>query len=174
VGLQLELERWKAPFAPWARRSPHWDSPIHACSHPENSIYACPVRIMTYKKEDPPPSRVKPVPFPIIAQAVTLCHRVNTPASNTIADMLLLGFFFLLRSSGAMVLLCTKVDTDLICLLGWWRSNEMLRYLHVQTFPIVAPLAEQMLRHGHYSLMHNQPLGMGEQQDQFRFHQILN
>jgi hypothetical protein len=262
-------------------------------------------QLTAYKKEDPPPSRVKPIPFPVIAQAVALCHRANTPASNTIADMLLLGFFFLLRpgkyaytpnpdadpfrlqdvhllifnhrlhpntateqellavnyialefttqkngvrgelvglgrtghhthcpvialtnrnrhlcthraplhtplyyyydtgwnridtsnltlhlrhtvtamgasygitateisiqslrSSGAMALLCAKVDTDLIRLLGRWRSDEMLRYLHVQTFPVVAPLAEQMLRHGHYSLMHNTPLGIGEQQDQ--------
>jgi hypothetical protein len=79
-----------------------------------------------------------------------------------------------LRSLGAMALLCAKVDTDLIRLLGRWRSDEMLCYLHVQTFPVIAPLAEQMLRHGHYSLMHNTPLGIGEQQDQFGFHQILN
>jgi hypothetical protein len=66
-----------------------------------------------------------------------------------------------LQSSGAMSLLCAKVDTDLICLLGRWRSDEMLRYLHVQTFPIVAPLAAQMLQHSHYSLMPNHPLGNG-------------
>jgi hypothetical protein len=61
-----------------------------------------------------------------------------------------------LRSSGAMALLCARVYTNLIHLLGRWHSDEMLHYLHVQTFPIVAPLAAQMLRHGHYSLMHNQ------------------
>jgi hypothetical protein len=254
-------------------------------------------QLAAYKKQDPPPSWVKPIPFPIIAHSVTLCHRANTPASNTIADMLLLGFFFLLRpgeyaytpnpdadpfrlcdvhllinarrlhpylsteaeltmvnyialefttqkngvrgemvglgrtghptfcpvqallrrvrhfrshraplqtplysyydrrwqridtslltmhlrhtviamgatygiaatdisirslrSSGAMSLLCAKVDTDMIRLLGRWHSDEMLRYLHVQTFPLVAPLAAQMLPHGHFSLMENQPL----------------
>jgi hypothetical protein len=31
-----------------------------------------------------------------------------------------------LRSSGAMALLCANVDTDRICLLGRWQSNEML------------------------------------------------
>jgi hypothetical protein len=61
-----------------------------------------------------------------------------------------------LRSSGAMALLCAKVDTDVIRLLGRWRSDEMLRYLHVQTFPIVAPLASQMLHHGHFTLIPNQ------------------
>jgi hypothetical protein len=68
-----------------------------------------------------------------------------------------------LRASGAMALLCAKVDTDMIRLLGRWRSDEMLRYLHVQAFPLVAPLAQQMLHHGHFSLMANQPLrGFGE------------
>lgn len=64
-----------------------------------------------------------------------------------------------LRSSGAMALLCTKVDTDMIRLLGHWRSNEMLHYLHVQSFPLLAPLAHQMLHHGHYTLMPNLPMG---------------
>jgi hypothetical protein len=64
-----------------------------------------------------------------------------------------------LRSSGAMALLCAKVDTDMIHLLGRWRSNEMLRYLHVQSFPLLAPLAQQMLRHGHYTLIPNLPMG---------------
>jgi hypothetical protein len=31
-----------------------------------------------------------------------------------------------LRSSGAMALLCTKVDTDLIRLLGRWRSDDAM------------------------------------------------
>jgi hypothetical protein len=61
-----------------------------------------------------------------------------------------------LHSSGDMALLCTKVDMDMIRLLGQWHSNEMLRYLHVQTFPIVAPLALQMLHSGHFTLIPNQ------------------
>jgi hypothetical protein len=255
-------------------------------------------QLLAYKKEDPPPCRVKPIPFPVLAQAITLCHMARTPAANAIADMLLLGFFFLLRpgeyaythnpdadpfrlcnvhllinsrrldpitatehelhrvnyvalefttqkngvrgelvglgrtghpihcpvialthrvthlrthrappitplysyydtrwqrvdtttltmhlrhtvtacgaqfgitaidvsirslrSSGAMSLLCAKVDTDTIRLLGRWRSDEMMRYLHVQAFPLLAPLAAQMLHHGHFSLMPNHPIG---------------
>jgi hypothetical protein len=65
--------------------------------------------------------------------------------------------------SGVISLLCAKVDTDMIHLLGRWRNDKMLRYLHVQTFHRVAPLAAQMLCHGHFSLMSNQPLrGIGE------------
>jgi hypothetical protein len=64
-----------------------------------------------------------------------------------------------LRASGAMALLCAEVDTDKIRLLGRWRSDEMLRYLHVQAFPIVAPLASQMVRHGFYSFFPNNNMG---------------
>jgi hypothetical protein len=31
--MQSGLERWKVPFVPWGRRSPHWDIPTHACTH---------------------------------------------------------------------------------------------------------------------------------------------
>ncbi len=63
-----------------------------------------------------------------------------------------------LRSSGAMALLCTNVDTDRIRLLGRWRSDEMLRYLHVQAFLVIASLAPAMLLHGHFTLIPNTPL----------------
>jgi hypothetical protein len=63
-----------------------------------------------------------------------------------------------LRSSGAMALLCAEVDTDRIRLLGRWRSDEMLRYLHIQALPIVVPLANQMVRHGYFSFIPNNRL----------------
>jgi hypothetical protein len=63
-----------------------------------------------------------------------------------------------LRSSGAMALLCADVDSDRIRLLGCWRSDEMLRYLHVQALPIVAPLANLMVQHGFYNLLPNDPI----------------
>jgi hypothetical protein len=63
-----------------------------------------------------------------------------------------------LRSSGAMALLCAAVDPDKIRLLGRWRSDEMLRYLHVQAFPIIASLASQMLLHGQFALIPNNRL----------------
>jgi hypothetical protein len=63
-----------------------------------------------------------------------------------------------LHSSSVMSLLCAKVDTNMIRLLGQWRSDEMLCYLHIQTLPLIAPHAAQMLRHGHFTLMENQPI----------------
>jgi hypothetical protein len=64
-----------------------------------------------------------------------------------------------LRSSGAMALLCADVDSERIRLLGRWKSDEMLRYLHVQALPIVAPLATLMVQHGHFSFIPNNRLG---------------
>jgi hypothetical protein len=63
-----------------------------------------------------------------------------------------------LRASGATALFCAQVDTDRICLLGRWRSDEMLRYLHVQAYPVVADLAPIMLHRGNFHLIPNQHL----------------
>jgi hypothetical protein len=72
-----------------------------------------------------------------------------------------------LVNSQPRLLLFAKVDSDTIRLLGRWRSDEMLCYLHVQAFPLVAPLAFQMLHHGHFTLMPNHTHGArGELQDQ--------
>lgn len=68
-----------------------------------------------------------------------------------------------LRATGATSLLCAQVDTDRIRLLGRWRSDEMLRYLHVQAYPVVADLAPTMLQHGDFHLIPNQPLGLPDQ-----------
>jgi hypothetical protein len=254
-------------------------------------------QLSAYKKQDPPPHRVKPIALPVIGYAADMCRLAHTPYANALADMLLLGFYFLLRpgeyartsnpdaspfricdvhlmindrclhpyhandaelsrvnfvgleftnqkngvrgeivglgksghhtwypvlailnrirhlrahaapltspiylyysgtwryidttaltqqlrltvttlghqyglspsdisvrslrASGAMALLCARVDTDTIRLLGRWRSDEMLRYLHVQSYPIVTPLASRMLHQVHFSLIPNHHL----------------
>ena len=55
-----------------------------------------------------------------------------------------------LRASGAMALLVSKVNTDLFRLLGWWRSVEILRYLHLQAQPIMQRFACLMVTHVDY------------------------
>jgi hypothetical protein len=60
-----------------------------------------------------------------------------------------------LRASGAMALLSAKIDTDLIRLVGRWRSDEMLRYLHVQAEPTMRNFASLMLQHGTFVLHPN-------------------
>ena len=58
-----------------------------------------------------------------------------------------------LRSAGAMALLCAHVDSDTIRLLGRWRSDEMLRYLHVQAQPIMHQFSQRMLHAGSYTML---------------------
>ncbi len=58
-----------------------------------------------------------------------------------------------LRAAGATALLLAKVDPDVIRLIGRWRSDEMLRYLHVQAYPLMKNYAQQMLSAGTYTLI---------------------
>jgi hypothetical protein len=55
-----------------------------------------------------------------------------------------------------MALLCAHIDSDIIRLLGRWRSDEMLRYLHVQAEPIMRDFACRMLSGGTFTLLPNQ------------------
>jgi hypothetical protein len=57
-----------------------------------------------------------------------------------------------LRAGGAMALLCGRVDTDTIRLVGRWHSDAMFRYLHGQALPIIKNLAKTMLQHGCFTL----------------------
>ena len=49
-----------------------------------------------------------------------------------------------------------KIDPDIIRLIGRWRSDEMLRYLHVQAAPLMSDYARKMLHAGNYTLIPNQ------------------
>jgi hypothetical protein len=60
-----------------------------------------------------------------------------------------------LRAAGAMALLCAHVDTDIIRLVGRWRSDEMLRYLHVQAEPIMRDFSKRMVAEGDFNLLPN-------------------
>ena len=64
-----------------------------------------------------------------------------------------------LRAGGAMALLCARIDPDIIRLVGRWRSDEMLRYLHTQAYPLMHTFASAMTLHGSFSLIpgHNVP-----------------
>ena len=61
-----------------------------------------------------------------------------------------------LRAAGANALLCGGVDTDVIRLLGRWRSDEMLRYLHTQAGPVLRDFSKKMLAGGSFTLIPNQ------------------
>jgi hypothetical protein len=55
-----------------------------------------------------------------------------------------------LRAGGAMALLCSQVDSDVIKLLGRWHSDQMLRYLHLQAYPKMHTFAKLMFQGGNF------------------------
>ena len=62
-----------------------------------------------------------------------------------------------LRAAGAMALLYSGVDNDIISLIGRWRSDEMLRYLQVQSEPIMRNVSKLIISHVNYNLLpHNE------------------
>ena len=61
-----------------------------------------------------------------------------------------------LRAAGANALLLSNVDPNIIRLIGRWKSDEMLRYLHVQAAPLMEDYSRRMITGGDYSLLPNQ------------------
>jgi len=57
-----------------------------------------------------------------------------------------------LRALGAMALLLGQIHTDIIWLVGRWWSDEMLKYLHLQTATLMQDYAHMA---GDYSLIPN-------------------
>ena len=60
-----------------------------------------------------------------------------------------------LRAGGAQALLCARVDTDEIKLLGRWKSGAMLRYLSAQALPVMDKFAQCTLTGGHFTVTPN-------------------
>jgi hypothetical protein len=86
----------------------------------------------------------------LLRDAIPLCAPLGlTPADITARS---------LRAGGAMSLLCGRVDSDTIRLVGRWRSDAMFRYLHAQTLPILNGLANTMVQHGQFALLPGQDI----------------
>ena len=58
-----------------------------------------------------------------------------------------------LRAGGATALLCANVSGDFIKLLGRWRSDEMLRYLHLQAYQRMKDIAPAMVQSGAFEFL---------------------
>ena len=114
-----------------------------------------------------------PADTPLTSYWTGTCFRPVTPADITAAlrtstAAIGPGVGFLpkdisarsLRAAGAMALLCAQVDDDIIRLIGRWRSDEMLRYLHVQAEPVMRHFARRMLSGGTFTLLPNQDVPM--------------
>ena len=57
-----------------------------------------------------------------------------------------------LQASGATDLLMAHVNTDTIHLVGRWRNDAMLSYLHTTEQTFTGGLTERMVQHGDYVL----------------------
>ena len=58
-----------------------------------------------------------------------------------------------LQAGGAMDLLMARVDPYIIRLVGRWRSDTMLRYLHTTANSFTEGISEEMFKHGAYMLI---------------------
>ena len=58
-----------------------------------------------------------------------------------------------MRAGGAMAILMSRVGTDTIRLVGRWRSNVMLRYLHTTAKTFTEGVASRMVQHGDNALI---------------------
>ena len=57
-----------------------------------------------------------------------------------------------MRANDAMAFLMARVDIDTIRLVGRWRSDKMLRYLHTTAQTFTEGLVARMVQHGDYAL----------------------
>ena len=60
---------------------------------------------------------------------------------------------FSIRDGGARDILMEKVDLNTIQLVGQWRSNTIILYLHTMANSFTAGLVVHMLQHGDYALI---------------------
>ena len=55
-------------------------------------------QLRSFKRADPPPTRVKPVPITLILYLLRVAYRIaSSPSLQRIVDVIVLAFFFLLR-----------------------------------------------------------------------------
>ena len=54
-------------------------------------------------------------------------------------------------TDGAMALLLGGIDYEKIKLLGWWRSKQMMMYLHTSARPLLQNFSSVMVYHGDYA-----------------------
>lgn len=58
-----------------------------------------------------------------------------------------------LCAAGAMWLICVGIDHDHIKCIGRWSSNEMLRYLHVHSAPVIQHYAHAMVTEADFTFI---------------------
>jgi hypothetical protein len=67
-----------------------------------------------------------------------------------------------LRAGGAMALFNENIDHNIIQMLGRWHSDAMMRYMHLQSKPIMREFAATMFNHGAYTLIPDKTVPLGD------------
>lgn len=140
VGLSRSGDPYFCPVAAASRRAVHHRQCQALPTHPLASY------------QHPTTHRLRRIMASDLTQILRLATTLLGPALGFLPNQVSARF---LRASGAMALLCADVDTDRIRLIGRWRSDEMLRYLHVQAEPVMRHLSPRMLHGGQFSLLPN-------------------
>ena len=127
-------------------------------SHPVACPVLCVVRRLLYLRSLPatPSSFLCAVGLPsahITSLLRSACFAADTtsgfhPSSITARS---------LRASGATALLNRQIDPNTIQLLGRWRSDSMLRYLHVQAHSVMQHFSSIMLDGGEFNVIPTTP-----------------
>jgi hypothetical protein len=129
----------------------------------------CPVlslinRVLHLRRHHAPPDTPLCTVFTSPTHSTTITSSMLTSSLRDAATILLptLGFpprdisARALRAGGAMALLCAQVDENIIKLVGRWRSDQMLRYLHLQAYPQMHTFAHRMVTGGNFRLLNHQ------------------
>jgi hypothetical protein len=128
-----------------------------------NNPLACPVRsvarcILYLRQFQAPPTTflcaIGPSFQPLTSSGLTAllrqaCFSLGNPSGFLPSDITAKS----LHASGAMALLNGNVDHDVIQLIGRWKSDSSLRYLHVQAHNLMNGFADVMLQGGNYNLI---------------------
>jgi hypothetical protein len=133
-----------------------------ACS---GDPYLCPVqaiirRVLYLRRHSAPPTtplaRVYHTPVKVNASYLTARIREAVVACGPDLGFLPTNVSArCLCAAGATALLLARVDPDVIRLISRWRSDKMLRYLHVQAYPLMRDYSQRMLSAGSYTLIPN-------------------
>ena len=123
--------------------------------------YLCPVqaiirRVLYLRSKNVSPS----VPLAHVAGRAKVTPKQITETLRDTVTFFGVALGFNKEDVCANALLLAKVDTDIIRLIGRWKSDEMLRYLHVQAAPLMADYSKRMLEAGTYTLIPGQSVPM--------------
>lgn len=86
--------------------------------------------LSAYARADPPPFRVKPIPFPILFRAAALARARNTAKGDCLADILWIATFFLLRPGEYSKPTTEDASPFRFCDVTFHRGNARLNSYH--------------------------------------------